>query len=213
MPDRTPLETLHHDYGLLLRKSPLHLTVDQQRSRRYFVAELTLLEPFGGASGAGEPCGWSFRWAFRMRELELFITRENRMPRQDNRHPDRINADERRLAEWVRTQRAAAKQGTLCQYQARRLACVPAYSARPRDDVWREHLIDYQCFTTATGMAPRVRSVDQAECRLARWADKQRYFRRTGRLSQDRVNALSSLSFWTWGPSIPRKAKRVNVFV
>lgn len=211
MPETSALEALHHDYELLLQKNPLLLTVDQRRSLPYFVAEVALRELASDTMAAGEHPAWPIRWAFNLWELERFIARENRMPRQDNRRPERISAAEHRLAEWVRTQRAGTKEGKLSDYQARRLACVPAYSARPRDDKWREHLIGYQNFTTATGMAPRVRSIDEAERRLAKWADKQRYFRRTGRLSQDRVNALSRLSFWTWGPSSPRTTKQGNV--
>ena len=86
----------------------------------------------------------------------------------------------------------------------RRLACIPGYHRHPLEDAWIRNVIDYRHFTEARRHAPRLRSEDPDEKRLAAFAAKQRFAYRHGRLSPERIATLERLEFWTWGSTLPR---------
>jgi hypothetical protein len=71
-------------------------------------------------------------------------------------------------------------------------------------DAWVRNLIDYRHFTGTLRRAPRLRSDNPFEKRLAAFAAKQRFAYRDGRLSPDRIAPLERLEFWTWGSALPR---------
>lgn len=197
MPTLNALDQLHADYSALALRPPAALTPDHRRSLLVYRGELALL--------ARTPLPLQtptrvIQWLQTLAELETFIAREERWPRE-NRRLDRaaITNEERRLAIWVRTQRTAADGGLRCDYQLRRLACVPGFHRHPLDDRWYQHVIDHQHFTDTHRRAPLVRSDDATERSLAGFAAKQRLAFRRGRLSSRRIAVLERLEFWTWG--------------
>ena len=202
MPTLNALDRLRADYAALAQRPPAALTPDHRRSLLFYRGELALL-----AHGALPPQTPArvVRWLQSLAELEAFIAREKRWPRE-NRRLDRaaITNEERRLATWVRTQRTAADGGLRCEYQLRRLTCIPGFLLHPLDDHWYEHVIDFQHFTDTHRRAPLLRSDDPTERRLAGFAAKQRFAYRRGRLSPRRIGMLERLEFWTWGSTPPR---------
>lgn len=201
MPTPTALDQLHAEYAALALRAAVALTPDRRRSLLFYRCEQAML---AGTPFPPQMPARVIQWLQTLAELEAFIAGENRWPRE-NRRLDRaaISALEHRLAIWVRTQRTAVGWGARCEYQIRRLACIPGFHLHPLDDRWHQHVSDYGTFTDTWRRPPLVRSVDEAESRLAAFAAKQRFNFRNGRLSPDRIAALKRLEFWTWGSWAP----------
>ena len=202
MPHLTPLDQLRADFTALTRRSPNSMSIDQRRSVAFYLAEVALvartevppLTPFR-----------TLQWLRALADLEAFLAREGKWPRENNRlERNTISEGERRLAVWVRTQRAAADQGRRCAYQLRRLECVPGFQQHPLDERWDQNVVAFQRFIADNGRAPSIRSDDATERRLAAFAAKQRLAYRRETLVQTRISSLERLELWTWGTS-PRR--------
>jgi hypothetical protein len=201
MPAPSPLDQLHADFAALAQRPPAALTRDHRRSLLFYRSELALL-----AHSAPPPQTPTrvIQWLQNLAELEAFIARETRWPRENRRlHRAAITAEERHLAIWVRTQRTAIDGGLRYDYQLRRLTCIPGFLLHPLDDHWSQHVIDHQHFTDTHRRAPLLRSDDPAERSLAAFAAKQRFAYRHGLLPRDRIAPLVRLEFWTWGSQPP----------
>lgn len=197
MPVRPCLVALFEQYDDLSKSDPDTLTVVKNRALRFFQIEQQLAS-----------CPSKFRdardrptvWVKRLLALESLIAELHRMPRENCRRPrSDIPAIERQLADWVTYQRTPATRARHNDYQARRLECVPGFSWRPLYDRWQESYDQYSLFLQQHGRAPRYRSVDSDERRLAAWAAKQRWSHHRGTLANERWRKLSALSAWTWG--------------
>lgn len=192
-----PLDQLRADFATLAHRQPTTLTQDQRRSVDFYWADLALLAHTEVPPHTPIRVG---QWLRTLTELEDFIARELRWPRENNRlNRNAISQEERRLSAWVRTQRAATAEGLRCDYQLRRLGCVEGYQQHPLDYRWHQNLVDLNSFTSARRRAPQLRSDDPAERRLAGFAAKQRLAYRRGRLSPPQIAALERINFWTWG--------------
>ncbi|TFC92871.1 helicase associated domain-containing protein [Cryobacterium sp. TMT4-31] len=197
MSEPSPLEALHAEYAQLHRQDPNTLTQDQKRSLTIYSAEQTWRDTGDIADTAPRDIA---DWIRSMAALEAFVRSEGRLPRENRRlPPGAISAEEKRSNNSIRAQRRSYAAGRLCSYQVRRLLCVPEFSFHPTEDRWRANYAAYAHFTTAHGHAPRLRSTDDAEQALARWAAKTRMARRAGTLSPAKVATLNELNFWAWG--------------
>lgn len=191
------VKQLHFVYAFLDTQSPSALTHDQRRSLLYYRGERALLAL--RPSTAETPIR-ATKWLQNLVDLEAFIAREGRWPR-DNRRLDgnAILEDERHLAAWIRTQREAAGQGLRCDYQMCRLECVNGFRWQPLDDRWRLNVNNYQLFTGTRRRAPSLHSDDPTERTLAGFATRARSAHRRERLTATRIAALEQLDFWSWG--------------
>ena len=197
MTEPSTLSLLHAEYARLRHLRPDRLSADQARSLSYFVRELQLRPERPGEAQIPDAIT---RWLKNVFVLEDFIARLNRMPRENRRLPaNSISDEEKTLTAFVRAQRRAFAGARLCTYQERRLAAIGGFSFHPRDDVWISRFREYRDFITENGRVPRLRSHEDKEHSLAAWAAKQRVAYRRGRLSRERMLALSGLGFWTWG--------------
>lgn len=197
MPTLSPLKELHADYAALAARPPAALTPNHRRSLAFFRGELALLAHVPAPPHT--PIG-VIRWLQTVAELESFIAGEERWPRENNRLDGHlITGEERRLATWVRTQRTAADGGLRCDYQLRRLDCIPGFHRHPLDDRWDQQVIEHHQFTDTQRRAPLLRSNNPTERSIAGFAAKQRLAYRNGRLSPQRIATLERLEFWSWG--------------
>jgi hypothetical protein len=178
------------------------MSIDQRRSVTFYLAEATLV---AGIEVPPLTPARTIQWLRSLADLEVFLAREGRWPRENNRlERNAISQEERRLAVWVRTQRATANDGQLCEYQLRRLKCVPGFQQRPLDQRWDQNVLALQKFVADHRRAPAIRSDDPVERRLAAFAAKQRIAYRRGTLVPTRKSSLERLEFWTWGTSRKR---------
>jgi hypothetical protein len=206
VPTLNALDQLHADYAALALRPPAALTPDRRRSLLFYQGELALL---AHTPPPPQTPARVVRWLQSVAELEAFILREERWPRE-NRRLDRaaITNEQRRQGIWVRTQRTAADGGLRCDYQLRRLTSIPGFHLHPLDDQWSQHVIDHQHFTDTHQRAPLLRSDDLAERSLAAFGAKQRFVYRRGRLSPRRIEILERLDFWIWGHHPDRDSGR-----
>jgi hypothetical protein len=197
VPPPNSLRQLHLVYAFLDTQPPSALTDDLRKSLLYYRGELTLLALLPVPD---ETPIRVTNWLLNLLELETFVAREGRWPRE-NRRLDRslILEDERQLAAWIRTQRIAAGQGARCTYQLDRLECVDGFRWQPLDDRWHNNADTYQLFTDTHKRAPSLHSDDQTERTLAGFATRARSAHRRGRLTATRIGILEELDFWTWG--------------
>jgi len=201
VPTLNTLEQLHADYAAFAQRPPAALTPDRRRSLLFYQGELALLTH---TPPPPQTPTRVIQWLQSVAELEAFIARENRWPRENRRLPTgAITVEERHLATWVRTQRTASNGGVRCDYQRRRLACVPGYHLHPLSEQWHRHVTEYQHFTDTWRRAPLLRGDDPTERRLAGFAAKQRLAYRRGRLSARQIATLERLDFWSWGSQPP----------
>jgi len=201
VPTLNTLEQLHADYAAFAQRPLAALTPDRRRSLLFYQGELALLTH---TPPPPQTPTRVIQWLQSVAELEAFIARENRWPRENRRLPTgAITVEERHLATWVRTQRTAANGGVRCDYQRRRLACVPGYHLHPLSEQWHRHVTEYQHFTDTWRRAPLLRGDDPTERRLAGFAAKQRLAYRRGRLSARQIATLERLDFWSWGSQPP----------
>lgn len=139
------------------------------------------------------------RWQVNLMRLDQFQQERDRLPRENRRQTSPIDEVERSLLNWMRSQRRAFFLGRLTNDQVAQLVQVDGFSFAPLDDQWEMRLKEYEAFTKLRQRAPRLRSEDPHERRLAGWAAKQRYVAKRQRLPWHRVKALSELEYWSWG--------------
>lgn len=131
-------------------------------------------------------------WMKTLLEVEVYLDRHGVLPRENNRKPQ--DAEETRLAYWLRYQRRRAIAGDLCTYQRLSLDALDGFKWVPVDDAWDANFEAYEEFLQRERRAPRYRAPDPEERRLAAWAAKQRYAAKRGRLDESRIDRLSILS-------------------
>ncbi|WP_350348530.1 helicase associated domain-containing protein [Agromyces sp. G08B096] len=107
------------------------------------------------------------------------------------------DAEERRLARWVKYQREAAHRGRLPRARAEWLdAEVPSWR-RPADHAWRAAAVRVGLYVAEHGAYPSSTSADVEVRRLGTWLRTQRRAHDAGRLSDDRRTWLDlNLPYW-----------------
>jgi hypothetical protein len=147
-------------------------------------------------------------WLDRAKQLEAYIDREGRMPRENNRLPaGLVGPEESQLVNWVRYQRKSRAADILCEYQILRLELVTGFDWAPFDTQWDQEYTRYRAHLEHFRGAPKFRSEDPNEVALAKWASRQRAKYRTGNLDAERTYDLEALPIWTWGPNPTGKTR------
>ena len=190
------VENLFADYEVLAARDRVRRTEDESRSILFYRIDCALAD---GEPVTKFPRSQPVLWIVNVRDAEDFVTEFERLPRENNRLPvGVISQRERVLADFLRYQRRAATRERLCSYQVGRLETLAGFSWSPQDDLWQHNYVSYRQFV-AEGRSPSSRSQDEHERRLAIWGSKQRFRRRRGDLSEERIALLDSLPIWTWG--------------
>jgi hypothetical protein len=184
------------EYDALAERPRAELSYDQRRGVRFHLAERSLLVGVAPPTEVGIQV---LRWTAGRARLEAFIATNARMPRQNSRlDPGTIGLEEKFLAEWVRSRRKAHRDGTLCDFQTRRLELIHGFQWDPTGELWRARFSGYAEFLTTSRRSPSERSPGESERSLARWATSQRGAHRADRLNRERAERLESLSIWSW---------------
>src|SRR5690606_36791872 len=88
-------------------------------------------------------------WIRRVRALDQFIDRNERLPKENSG-----DGDERALADWLRYQRRPASRDRHCDYQRERLEALPGFTWSPASDRWHRTLAAYSLFIQAYSRVP-----------------------------------------------------------
>ena len=195
MPRSDQLIALLTEYAHLSLPRGRWASDDQTQSLRYYEADIAIAT----GTAPAESSARITHWLQDVRALEEFIESTGHFPQDNRRLPRSAFAPEHlRLITWVGTQRRATDVGRRCDYQIRRLGCIAGYIENSVENLWMTRFGLYRSWLESAG-APRYRSSDPSERRLADWAAKQRAARRNGRLPVDHAELLESLGTWTWG--------------
>ncbi|MET3769832.1 hypothetical protein ABIB15_002536 [Marisediminicola sp. UYEF4] len=194
MPYTNAADELAAKYEALARTPPRLHDDDHARSRRHHAVNAAL----EADERVLEPSARIVSWVVLLRSFERFESRENRLPRENNRlPPGSISDEERTLAEWRKYQLRAATRERHCDYQRRRLESIPGFTWTPLEDRWNQQYAEYVGFVEAH-REPRRRSPDPLERRLAAWWERQRRARSRGTLPEERAARLTATPGWRW---------------
>jgi hypothetical protein len=130
-------------------------------------------------------------WVSTLLDVESFVNTHGVLPRENNRKAQ--EAEETRLAFWLRYQRRRGAVGELCSYQRLSLGALEGFRWAPADDVWNAHFDAYLRFLGRKQRAPRYRVDEPEERQLAAWAAKQRHRAKRGHLDETRIERLDTL--------------------
>ena len=129
-------------------------------------------------------------WIERYGELIRFAAVTGMMPREGAEQ-----AEENRLAGWVRYQRRRENKKVLLFWQRELLHQVPGFLWDPLAEQWEQTNRQLETFLSLMRRVPRYRTTDETERALAAWVHKQRHLHARGELSAHRVAALRGLPF------------------
>lgn len=133
----------------------------------------------------------AMNWILSLHRYEEHWRRFGRTPRENTRAKATLPDDERNLGEWARYQRRF--EGRLNAYQRARLDVSPAFDWDPLEHAWTLKFVACERFMTATGVLPRLHAADRSEFVLARWLGRQLFRLQSGRLEENRANAIHRL--------------------
>jgi hypothetical protein len=198
---RSPVQHFHDTHPWLQSTLPVNHTDSRTPSYVFYRAAESMASGIWPASEELRVV----RWLSKMLQLEQFVEREGRLPRENRRLArDKITEEERSLADWMRYQRRPASVQRHSEYQTLRLQHLPGFKWEPKEQHWDGVLQSFSRFVLQHGRAPRYRTDDRCEKSLAAWAAKQRYAMRAGKLSSARVEKLAGLSFRILPPKSSR---------
>jgi hypothetical protein len=105
------------------------------------------------------------------------------------------------LRGWLTAQRTSYRHGKLSAERTELIENLPFWEWEPRDTDWDRAFNELHQIALETG-APIV--PDSYESKsvndLQRWATKQRMYYKTGKMKQERISRLESLTGWHWNP-------------
>lgn len=130
-------------------------------------------------------------WVSTLLDVESFVNAHRALPRENNRKTQ--EAEETRLAFWLRYQCRRGAVGELCTFQRLSLEALAGFSWAPADDAWNAHFDAYLRFLGREQRVPRYRAEDREERQLAAWAAKQRHAAKRGHLDEARIERLDTL--------------------
>jgi len=132
---------------------------------------------------------------------ELFVKRANEfraLRERLGRDPSHASSDaeEKRQAQWLRTQRRCKKNKKLSDERIAILEAIPGWSwtARDYDGVVNE----FSALRKLLGCDPSTASSDPTEKRMAVWLLNQRQLKKNNKLSDERIAILEAIPGWSW---------------
>ncbi|MCP9803102.1 Helicase associated domain protein [Cyanobium sp. T1G-Tous] len=96
---------------------------------------------------------------------------------------------------WIGVQRSRYKQNKLKQEWCEKLTSLPGWQWDPREDEWRKR------FNEAKGLCETNANKDSKQNNY-QWANWQRLEYRKGKLSEERISMLNSITGWSWNPEM-----------
>lgn len=154
------------DFMPLLLREPRHLSDDETASIRYLRAAQLRATAYRRETA----------WLQRLDDLDDALTTGAPL-------------DAKQTA-WVKNQR---RSDHLCALQMRLLEALPGWTWSPREDAWIARAEELSRFLISSRRAPRIRTEDPVERRLAYWLGRQLRLMRLGELSRTQVQRVASL--------------------
>jgi superfamily II DNA or RNA helicase len=111
-----------------------------------------------------------------------------------------LSKDERRpLLEWIGKQRSH-KNSRLEDWQIAKFETLPGWKWKVEQ--WSENFSLLQSYVDSTGTSQITSNSNFKGKRLGPWVASQRMLYKSSKLSQDRIDKLENLPYWSWAPSL-----------
>lgn len=137
------------------------------------------------------------RWEARRQEWMKFYNETKRTPSQ---HAEDMT--EKRLGRWQRNMRQNKKNGHLSQERIDALEKTEGWKWEEADP-FPENLKDWVALYQRNQRTPSTIAKDKEEKRLGRWTSQMRQWKKKGKLTQERIDALEKTEGWKWEEADP----------
>lgn len=117
-----------------------------------------------------------------------------------DRHPSHgsKDPDEKRIGMWCAIQRLESDKGHLPPRRKERLEAIDGWSWDPNEDMWTKSFKNCVAWYSVNKEHPNMRSPVTAERKAGAFVNQQRFRYRTGKLPEERIQQLNSISGWSW---------------
>ena len=141
--------------------------------------------------------GWEWEdadtWDEKLQHWVTMYKRIQKTPSESSKDPE-----EKRVGVWQKRQRAEKRKGTLSEERITKLDAIPGWEWDT--DTWDEKLQHWITVYGRIKKTPTVHSTDPDEKRAATWKQTQRYTKRKGTMSEERIAILEAIPGWEWDP-------------
>ncbi len=142
-----------------------------------------------------EQASW-FRFDVGLRHLRTFVQHEGHAKVLEGH----IDEDGYRLGNFVSTRRKSYRSGKLSEARIAALESFPGWTWDPLADIFETRLRHLRAFVQREGHAKVPgKHIEEDGYPLGRFVNTQRTNYRVGKLPQDRIAALESVTGWAWG--------------
>lgn len=126
-------------------------------------------------------------WLKQFERCKNFWQQNNRLPSEYSK-----DLDEKCLGYWLVYHRSARKEGRLSLERIQAIDDAFPSFRWTNDSVWHEKLLACKHFRFANKKYPTTDSEDPEEAMLSRWLTQQKVFRKNGRLTKERLDAINA---------------------
>ena len=132
-------------------------------------------------------------WDASFAALAVFAEREG-----NTRVPNGHLESGIRLGHWVGRQRSACSAGKLSNEHIAPLEALPGWTWTPHDSPWDANFAALEVFAKREGHALVPVGHSEGGLRLGMWVNTQRSAYKAGKLSEERIARLETLTGWGW---------------
>jgi len=132
-------------------------------------------------------------WEEAFALLKTYVAREG-----DALVPQGYKEGKFNLGTWVSNQRRAKNKGKLSKDRIQRLEALPKWSWDRLEDDWEEAFALLKTYVAREGDARVSAACKEGEFKLGQWVRIQRYNKKQGKLSKDKIQRLEALPGWKW---------------
>jgi superfamily II DNA or RNA helicase len=134
---------------------------------------------------------------------DSFVQMQNFALKHPERFPQKQNADEFELAQWLGVQRSAYKAGKISDERIKLLESITGWiwearNDRIRLDAWNESYAALQKHLARGGTLKIAKNVRVDGIALSSWVSIQRKMFQSSKLSKSQIEDLESLPGWAW---------------
>ena len=132
-------------------------------------------------------------WNYKYNTLKEFVkTNNNKLPVEESK-----DATENRLGKWCSRQRLNKKNGKISNEKIKLLEEMDGW-IWSRDDLWDNRLLELKKWIVINKKMPSQISKNIIEKSLGKWCDIQRQNKKSGTISNKRINSLGEIKEWFW---------------
>ena len=139
--------------------------------------------------------GWVWdadeEWNKNCEILKEYVDNYNQLPKRSTVYKGR------KIGNWMTKQRQDKKKAKLSQEKIQALENTPHWLWDPYDEEWNKNCEILKEYVDNYNELPK-RSTEYKGRKIGSWMKTQRQYKKKGKLSQEKIQALERISGWTW---------------